>query len=98
MEIITNKNNDVIEISLKGRLDTVSSSQLASSFNYDLSGIKEVVFNFKDLEYISSAGLRCVLDIDKKVRKTCKMKIINISGYVREVFEITGFIDIFDID
>lgn len=97
MEIITKKENDIMEISLVGKLDTITSTQLENSFDYNLEGIKEIIFNFKDLEYISSAGLRTLLTISKKTRDTASMVITNISDNVKEVFEITGFISIFTI-
>ena len=59
--------------------------------------MKNLVFDFEKLEYISSAGLRVMLSAQKIMNKQGEMSIKNASDDVLEVFEITGFIDIINI-
>ena len=61
-------------------------------------GIKELVFDFSEVEYISSAGLRVLLAAQKVMNRQGSMKLIGVSSEVMEVFEITGFSDILTIE
>jgi anti-sigma B factor antagonist len=64
----------------------------------NMNGIKNLILDFKGLEYISSAGLRVLLSAQKKMQQIGKMKVINVCEEVMEVFEITGFADILVIE
>jgi anti-sigma B factor antagonist len=64
----------------------------------DLEGTKNLVLDFKKLEYISSAGLRVLLGAQKKMQKIGAMKLINVREEAMEVFEMTGFADLLTIE
>jgi len=81
---------------LEGRLDTSTSPQLEAELG-DLAGIEDLTFDFKDLEYISSVGLRVLLKCQKAMGKTKPMVVTNVNETIMEVFEITGFADILTI-
>ena len=98
MEIIKNVNNNTCTICLKGRLDTTTAPQLEAELKTALNGINELVFDLKDLVYISSAGLRVLLAAQKVMNSQGNMKIINVIAEIMEVFEITGFTDILTIE
>lgn len=83
-------------LALKGRLDTNTAPQLEQSL--ELDGVKELVLDFSELEYISSAGLRVVLAAQKKMNEKGSMKLTNVNETIMEVFEITGFTDILTIE
>ena len=85
-------------IEITGRLDTTTAPALDKTINEDVSEVKNLVFDFKGLEYISSAGLRVLLGAQKKWQKIGSMKVINVCAEVMEVFEITGFADILVIE
>ncbi|MBR4420875.1 MAG: STAS domain-containing protein [Clostridia bacterium] len=85
-------------IEITGRLDTTTAPALDKTINEDVSEVKNLVFDFKGLEYISSAGLRVLLGAQKKWQKIGSMKVINVCEEVMEVFEITGFADILVIE
>lgn len=94
------KNEDnVIVIVLGGRLDTTTAPELEQKFNNVFDSTKEIIFDFKELEYISSAGLRVMLLAQKQANKeNTKMKIINVCEEINEIFEMTGFSDILTIE
>ena len=92
IEIKRNAEETIIE--LAGRLDTTTAPALDKTINNDVEGTKNLVLNFKSLEYISSAGLRVLLSAQKKMQKIGSMKVINVCEEVMEVFEMTGFADI----
>jgi anti-sigma B factor antagonist len=85
-------------IEIVGRLDTTTAPELDKTINVDITDVKNLVLNFKGLEYISSAGLRVLLGAQKKMQKIGTMKLINVREEVMEVFEMTGFADILTIE
>jgi len=92
------KNKDVFYVSLKGRLDTTTAPLLDEKLKeYDCT--KDLVFDFKDLEYISSAGLRLLLSYKKKTDSNNKKEIVkNPNAVVMEVFRVTGFKNVLTIE
>ena len=91
-----NKNLDgtTLTIEIIGRLDTTTAPQLEEEITASISGINKLVLDFGQLEYISSAGLRVLLKSQKAMSRQGKMVIVNASETIREVFELTGFMDI----
>ncbi len=95
---IEKKVADNTVIVLNGRLDTTTAPSLESFLDETISDIKELVFDMEHLEYISSAGLRVLLKVQKEMNKKGNMKLIHVSEAVMEVFEITGFSDFLSIE
>jgi len=84
------------EIICKGRLDAAQCAK-AQSFMDAVSEGRTV--DFKDLEYISSAGLGVLLKTQKRLAaKGAGLKIINVNNHIRDVFRYSGFNAIFDIE
>ena len=98
MTITVNKNGTALEVAVAGRLDTMTSPELEKELNGQLDGAETLVFDFTNVEYISSAGLRVLLSAHKRMSTKGGMKIKNINEIVREVFEVTGFTDILNIE
>lgn len=96
MQIEKKVENATLSVKVSGRLDTNSAPNLESELNFD--GIKEIIFDFTNLEYISSAGLR-VLMTAQKAMLACdgNMQVLHPNDTVMGVFEITGMDSIFDI-
>ena len=92
------KNGTELIIKLNGRLDTITAPDLEDELKSSLIGLTELIFDLKDLEYVSSAGLRTLLLAQKTMNKMGSMKVINVCEEVYEIFDITGFTDIFDIE
>ncbi len=78
--------------------DTVTSPRLEGELRTAASGVKELFFDLADLEYISSAGPRVLLSAQKVMNKQGKMTIRNVRPETMEIFEITGFADILNIE
>ncbi len=97
LNINSDKSGMKLVISLEGRLDTTSSPQLEEFIKKEVGNTKELVYDLKNLEYISSAGLRVLLSSQKTMNKQGSMVLKNVSEEVMEVFEVTGFADIFNI-
>lgn len=89
MEIKNFLDGSKLTIQIVGRLDAVSALELDKSLKLD--GITDLTVDLAELEYISSAGLRTLLKIQKKMDKQGAMRIKNIRENVREVLDMTGF-------
>ena len=87
-----------VELAVEGRLDTTTAPQLEAEISGCIEGLQTLEFDFAELEYISSAGLRVLLSAQKKMNKQGTMIIRNVNDVVMEVFEITGFVDILTIE
>lgn len=96
IEIVKKKEEAVLLIS--GRLDTNTAPVLEKTIREDILENATLVLDMKELEYISSAGLRVLLSAQKRMQKNGAMKLRNVCETVQEVFELTGFSDILDIE
>ena len=97
MDIIKNANGKNLDISLVGRLDTITAPDLDKELKDSLPGVETLAFDFSKLEYISSAGLRVLLSAQKVMNKQGSMTLTNVNDSILEVFEMTGFSDILTI-
>ena len=98
MNIIKTKEGSTLNLALEGRLDTTTAPQLEAALHGAMDGITELNMDFEKLEYLSSAGLRVILAAQKTMNKQGKMVIRHVNETIREVFEVTGFIDILTIE
>ena len=98
MKITKKGTQERLEIILEGRLDTTTAPQLEAELKESVSGVKELILDFTDLAYISSAGLRVLLSAQKVMNRQGSMVICNVNEDVMEVFDVTGFVDILTIE
>ena len=98
MTIEIKKNTEETIIEVVGRLDTITAPALDKTINEDIGDAKNLVLDMKNMEYISSAGLRVLLGAQKKMQKVGSMKVKNVCAEVMDIFEMTGFADILVIE
>ena len=98
MTINKTMDGKTLNVALEGRLDTVTAPELEASLKEDLDKAENLVMDFSKLEYISSAGLRILLSAHKSMAGKGGMKVKNVNEIVNEVFEVTGFSDILNIE
>ena len=98
MNIDKKLNGSELYIELTGRLDTTTAPQLEAELKHNISGVEKLVFDFVNLEYLSSAGLRVLLSAQKVMNKQGEMIVKNVNETVNEIFEITGFCDVLTIE
>ena len=91
-------NNNAVTLIVSGRLDTQTAPELENELDSVLSGLKELTFDFANLEYVSSAGLRVILKAQKAMNAQGSMKLTGVNDSIMEVFDITGFLDILTIE
>lgn len=88
------KDGSTLTVTVSGRIDTATAPEFESAVKSDLDGVQSLVLDFKDVNYISSAGLRVLLSLQKKMMVQGEMKLINVNDVVNDVFEVTGFDEI----
>ena len=92
-------NGTNMTIAIEGRLDTLTAPELQAELaNYKLGELTEIVLDMSKLEYISSAGLRVLLQAFRSMKMGGVMRIINANEVTRKVFEVTGFDEYFTIE
>lgn len=97
MKIEKTIDGNKLTVKLDGRLDTNTAPELEKELKEALSGVKELVFDFSDLKYISSAGLRLILSTQKTMNQQGTLVIENVNDLIMEIFETTGFDDVLTI-
>lgn len=100
MNIEKKENGSEITLMPIGRLDTTTAPQLEEQINENIENAEKLILDFKDLEYLSSAGLRVLLGAHKAFMKrgSGELLIRNVNETINEVFEITGFLDVLNIE
>lgn len=98
MNIVKTSEGSKLTLALEGRLDTTTAPQLETEVKGSLTGVTELVLEFSQLEYLSSAGLRVILAAQKIMNKQGQMVIRHVNETILEVFEVTGFTDILTIE
>ncbi len=98
MEIKKEKNGNELTIFVIGRLDTTTAPQLEAELKQSISGVGKLVLDLKNLEYLSSAGLRVLLSAQKVMNKQGEMVVRNVNETISEIFEVTGFVEILTIE
>lgn len=90
MEIAKKIENGLLEVAIKGRLDTVTSQDLLANLT-EIDQANKAIFDFSELEYISSAGLRAILSYQKKLGGKANIVIRRMNPVVANIFQVTGF-------
>ena len=98
MIITMNQEGTKLTVALEGRLDTTTSPQLETQLNPALNGVTDLVFDLEKLVYISSAGLRVLLSAQKVMNRQGKMTIRKACQDIMDIFDVTGFVDILNIE
>lgn len=99
MDITEAHEGDKLVVTVSGRLNTTTAPQLEARLGEIIPDTEKMVLNFKDLDYISSAGLRVVLSAQKAMnRKSGTLIVQNVKPEIYDVFEMTGFLDFLTVE
>ena len=98
MTINKTTKKDSIILAIEGRVDTTTAPQLDDMIKEAAKTANILVLDFEKVEYISSAGLRVLLTGHKAMANKYGLKIINANEDIKEIFEVTGFSDILNIE
>ena len=97
LSIDQKRDNNLVTVALKGRLDTATAPQLEAELKAALADANAICFDFEELEYISSAGLRVLLSVYKQMKSRGGMELCHVHEGIMEVFDVTGFTDFLTI-
>ena len=91
------KNEEKLTLAVEGRIDTKTAPELEKTLQDVLDSIKELVFDFAKVSYISSAGLRVLMMAQNQMNQQGTMTILHANDDLKEIFEVTGFTEILTI-
>lgn len=98
MKVTLDKNGNELTAAVEGRLDTLTAPDLEEQLEPAIDDVEKLIFDFENLEYISSAGLRVLLSAIKIMEGQGEMTVRNVRPDVMEIFEVTGFTDFLNIE
>ena len=99
MTISTMRNGGELTVIPEGRIDTRTAPELEKKLGEESGGASLITVDFSRVGYISSAGLRVLLVFAQRMEdRGGSLRAVNVSGVVRETFEITGFLDILNLE
>ena len=98
MKIKKTSVNGILNAAISGRIDTTTAPMLEQELKDSFDSIESLVLDFAEVNYISSAGLRVLLSAHKVMSKKGGMKLVNVDEPIMEIFEVTGFNEILDIE
>ncbi len=97
MELKRSEDGKALDVALIGVVDAANITEIEEAVKKELDGVTELTFDMKELEYISSAGLRFLLKMHKTMKSKGTMWIRNVNDDVKDIFRITGFLNHFNI-
>ena len=98
INIVKKQEGDALSVSLEGRLDTNTAPVFQSEVEPMLAGLSKLTLDFEKVDYVSSAGLRVLLTFEQELEEQGKtMELCHVNDIIRDVFDVTGFLDILTI-
>lgn len=98
LKINMNRDGGNLTVSLAGRLDTTTAPELETELRSALGDVANLAIDLQSLDYVSSAGLRVLLSAQKIMNRQGEMTVRNVNEAVMDVFEVTGFVDLLNIE
>lgn len=98
LDIEVKKDGTEYTFLLEGRLDTITSPALEGKINEATTDATKLILDLAKLDYISSAGLRVLLGAAQDMDGKGDMVVRNLNESVKEVFDVTGFSNLFNIE
>ncbi len=98
MNITKTLEDGILTVLLDGKLDTGTTPQVTEEIESIIENADSLVLDMKDLKYLSSAGLRLLLSLHKRMAQKGGMVVKNVNETNMEILELTGFADILNIE
>ena len=97
MEIERSSDGEKLNVRLIGEVDAMNANEIESELLKQSEGVREMIFDLSKLEYISSAGLRVLLSMQKMMKKQGNMEVRNTPEDVMQIFKVSGFVRLLNI-
>lgn len=98
MQIDVKKENGVITLTPRGNIDYVTAPELDEAVEREAVEAKSLVFDMAEVSYISSAGLRSILNADELMEDKDGIKLVNVNKDVRSILDMTNFSGLLKIE
>lgn len=98
MKISKSKELDRLTVSVEGKITAQTAAELEAYINDNIGGVSSLILDFRQTDYVSSAGLRVILQAKKVMNHQGTMKIINVQEDVMRTFTMVSFPDIITIE
>ena len=98
LNIEKKQEGNALTVKLDGRLDTNTAPLFQGEVEPLLGNLSKLTLDFEKVDYVSSAGLRVLLTFEQELEEKRKpMELCHVNEMIRDVFEVTGFLDILTI-
>ncbi|MBQ9382807.1 MAG: STAS domain-containing protein [Ruminiclostridium sp.] len=97
MNFTKSQDGNTLTVELIGEVDSMNTPELEEKLLKETVGVTELIFDLKGLEYISSAGLRVLLTMQKMMKTQGSMVIKNTNEEVMDIFKVTGFVRLLNL-
>ena len=98
MDIVKTREGNTLTVAVDGRLDAMNARKLEAELRKSMDQVTELIFDFSNLEYIASGGIRVLVASQKAVGKDGVMKLKNVQPQIMSLLEMTGLVDVFTIE
>ncbi len=100
MDIHFDREGTTLNVMLDGRLDTTTAPTLEDQLQRELTeDVEKLIFDFEKLEYMSSVGIRIIMAADEVMaEQDGEMKLVHVSEEIMDIFDMTGLVDLLNIE
>ncbi|HBI51282.1 MAG TPA: anti-sigma factor antagonist [Ruminococcaceae bacterium] len=98
MKVEKSADGTAMTVALTGEVDSLNINEIEEELLKEVEGVKDLTFDMKELEYISSAGLRVLLQMQKMMKDRGSMVIRNTNEEVMGIFKVTGFVKLLNFE
>ena len=99
MNVDIQRDGTTLTVVPEGRIDTLTAPDFLKQMEPELVNVKDLIIDFSKVSYISSAGLRVLLAFAQTMEdRDGTIKAVSVSDFIRKVFELTGFLEIMNVD
>lgn len=98
MKLIQTKNETALLVKVEGKIDTNTALEFGTQVNDELDDIQNLILDFEKVDYISSLGLRAILELQKRMVKQGNMKVIKVNQSIMYLLSMTGFNNILTVE
>lgn len=98
MEIKKEKNGTELTMTLSGRLDTIAAVDFEKELEASLDNVTLLILDCTELSYVASSGLRIFLRAQKRMKAQGKLVVRHVQDSVMEIFSMTGFDELLQIE
>lgn len=98
MDVNVTKNGTELTVEVVGRLDSLTSDDLEAELKDAYEGVELLIMDLGKLEYVSSSGLRVLLEASQIMDEQGKMVIRNVTEPIKKVIDMVGFDSVLNIE